>query len=184
MDSRTIEELQKELSDKIAKLDVERAQASERHYKEQSERRIIEEVDRAKQIAKIKADEAKFAKRKADQEAEEIRRNKEKVEERMAMEAKQNAADEQIRLYREKLEWLEGEIEKAQFVEEQHRKSLENTMAPLPAVEGLSINVENPVAPLNVANPGEAVEGTDGRTPDSPQMSNHLKMILRQATRQ
>ncbi len=182
---KTIDDLQAELAAKIAKLDEERKEMSERHAQEQAERRIIEEADRAKRVAQIKADEEKHNRRKREQEEENIKRKQQEQADRIALEQKQNALDEVLIKQKEKLEWLEKAISDAEFVEEQHRKTLENSTVSTEEVvdSNEEINIEHPVAPLNSVHPGEAVDGTSGETPSSPLMSSHLKHILRQATR-
>lgn len=169
---KSIEELQKELADKIAKLDQERKEASEQHSKEQEERRIIEAAARAEQVKKIKDAEEKQAKRKKEEKESEERRQKEETEARIALEQKQNSLDELIKKQREQMEWLEAEITKTQFVEEQHRKSLETTTSSVSAADSAEV-VESVL-------PGEAAIGTEGSTPATPLMSEHLKRILRQ----
>ena len=95
-----------------------------------------------------------------------------------------NAAQEAKQSQESKLKWLQEEIAKQEFIEEQHRKAVESTriaaQQSLKSEATTDINVEHPTAP---DNKGNAVAGTDGNTPDTPLMSTHLKQILRQAKR-
>lgn len=181
-----IEELQLELEKKIAKLDQERKENAAVYAKEREEMLLTVEMERKQRLAEYQAkvavheEKEKQAKLKAeaDKQAETAKR--------MAAEQKQLALDEVLRVQREKLEWLETAISNAEFSEEQHKKTLETqrviTSAGNEAYE--TINVEHPEAPVNLTEPGGAVVGTDGDTPENPLMSQHLKSILRQATRQ
>ena len=176
-----IEELQLELQRKIEKLDAERQANAARALKEREELLLSIEIERRERIeAYQKKVEEHESRRKAEEAWKEAQRIKD-VAERIATERKQAALDETLRLQREKLEWLTTAISNAEFSEEQHRKQIENQRVS-PIVETAEvgeINVENPQAPDNA---GEAVAGTDGNTQDET-MSQHLRMILRQAKR-
>lgn len=183
--TQTLEELQAILAERIAKLDEER-QANARQQAKEREAMLLEvEMERQKRMAeyqeKIAAHEAKKRAEEAEKEAQRIK----EVAERVAAEQKQLALDETLRLQREKLEWLTNAIADAEFAEEQHKKSLENARIPVqsPVVEGATIDIEFPTSPVNTLKPGEAVDGTEGNTPETPLMSQHLKHILRQASR-
>ena len=184
MDS--IDVLQKQLAERIAALDAQRKEEAERFNKEVAERNALAEIERQERLAAFqKAEEQRAAKKKAEAEAEQ-KRTQEETRLRKQLESDLAAADEAKRLQQEKLEWLRNEIAKQEFVEEQHRKAIQNAQVAVVVPEDVdptAIDVENPVAPLNKLAPGEAVDGTDGKTPDSPLMSVHLKHILRQATR-
>ena len=178
-----IEELQKLLEDQIAKLGEERQANALQFTKEREEATRIANTERAKQAdeynAKIAAREAEKKRR----DAEELEKQRQDRATRLANEQKQYELDEALRKQREKLEWLTNEISKAEFTEEQFKKSMESQRSAIiitsPTVE--NINVEYPEAP---SNGGEAVAGTTGDTPDTPLMSQHLRHILRQAERQ
>ncbi len=91
------------------------------------------------------------------------------------MEQKQNAADELVRIQRARLEWLQNEIAKVEFMEEQHKKSMESFKEQL---------VQEPITTETTeSKPGDPVHGIEGTTPETPLMSQHLKSILRQAQR-
>lgn len=166
----TIEELQAQLQERINKLDEERRAYADQHAKEQAELRIIAEAQRAQQVADIKAaEERALARKTAEKKAEEERLRKAQ-EERIVMEQKQNALDEVLRRQREKLAWLEEQISNAEFLEEQHKKRLDSEKA-------------FQDVPPEETNP-EAALGTEGTTPETPLMSQHLRKILRQASRE
>jgi hypothetical protein len=181
----TIEELQKQLLEKIQKLDVERSNQAAQFAKEREEALQFAAMERNKQVEEYKKATAAREKREAEAAAAVQEKLRIETTERLAHEQKQNELQETLRLQREKLEWLENEISKAEFAEEQHRKQLENTKAVplvLPA-EAEEFSTENPIAPVNAVEPGGAVLGTEGSTPEDALMSTHLKKILRQAQR-
>jgi len=177
----TMKELQAQLAEKIAKLDEERRENAKRNQEEREKMLLEVELERKERLEKYQ--EQINAREKAQREkekADELVRQKE-LAERMATEQKQAALDETLRLQREKLDWLTKAIADAEFVEEQHRKSLENSRnIPTTVEEGAAVSAEYP---QSCASGGAAAEGTSGSTPETPLMSNHLKSILRQATR-
>lgn len=178
-----IEELQLELQRKIEKLDEERKANAVRAEKERSDLILSIEIERKERLDAYNKKVAEHEARRKAEDAEREAQRVQEVAERIATEQKQAALDQALRLQREKLEWLTTAISNAEFSEEQHKKSIENTrIAPIfERAETGEINVEHPQAPSNA---GEAVIGTDGSTPDSQLMSAHLRQILRQATRQ
>jgi hypothetical protein len=190
----SVEELQRKLSEHITSLDKQRKEESERFDKELSERTQLAETERRKQLAEYQEQERKRDERRKAEEELVAQRAREEREARIALETSLAAAEEARKKQEEKLKWLVDEINRQEFIEEQHQKSLatflssnefttsnptevnvEHPVAPL--------NAEHPVAPLNAEHPGEAVQGTTGATPDTPLMSDHLKQILRQAQR-
>jgi DNA repair exonuclease SbcCD ATPase subunit len=178
----SIEELQAQLATRIAELDKERQENAKRAKEEREKMLLDAEIERQEHLEAYQAKIAEHeAKKRAEEAAVELRRQAE-LTERLATEQKQNALDETLRLQREKLEWLETAISNAEFTEEQHRKSLENSRIILPALlEPSDVSAEYP---QTSAEGGAAADGTDGNTPETPLMSSHLKSILRQATRQ
>lgn len=177
----TMEELQAQLAEKIEKLDEERRENAKKNQEER-ERMLLEvEMERKARLEKYQAQIAAHEKeQKAKAEADEARRQRETAD-RMAAEQKQAALDDTLRLQREKLEWLEKAIAEAEFAEEQHKKSLENSQNIRTTVEeGAAVGAEYP---QTCAHGGASAEGTNGDTPETPLMSSHLKSILRQATR-
>jgi len=179
-----IEVLQKQLKDQIEALAEQRRQETLNYEHEVAERNRLAELERKERIEE-------YEKRtEAIREAE--RKNKEALDaekrevERTRREAEQalNAQLEAKEAQEKQLEWLRLEISKQEFVEEQHRKSIANIKAQDTTASAdtktTEINVEHPLAP---DNKGEAVQGTEGLTPETPLMSDHLKKILRQATR-
>ena len=180
----SVEELQRQLSERIAALDKQRKEESERFEREVSERTQLAEAERRKQLAEYQEQERKRDERRKAEEEAIAQRAKEEREAKIALEISLSKAEEARKAQEAKLQWLVDEINKQEFIEEQHRKSLEGKTAPAPVNSSpTEINVEHPVAPLNAEHPGEAVQGTTGETPDTPLMSDHLKHILRQAQR-
>lgn len=181
----SVEELQRQLTERIAALDKQRKEESERFEKELSERTQLADAERQRQLAEYKEQERKRDEKRRQEEEAEALRAKEEREAKIALEISLAKAEEARKAQEEKLKWLVDEINKQEFIEEQHRKSFEGKKAAIPSTvhEESTINVEHPEAPINTAHPGEAVQGTDGETPDTPLMSDHLKHILRQATR-
>lgn len=179
----TLQQLEQQLRDRIEALDKQRKEEAARFEQEVAERNALAQAERSQQLEDHKRREEEHRARK-QRELDEIARQKKETERKQReVELASNAALEAKRLQEEKLEWLKNEIAKQEFVEEQHRKKLETKTiptAPPPSDEEFAINVEHPVAP---ENKGNAVSGTEGSTPETPLMSNHLKTILRQATR-
>lgn len=179
-----VDSLREELQKKIAELDHQRKEETERNTKEREERKFLEEAERAERVRVEKEKQAEHVRRKEQERVEREQRIQKETQERVEFERKQNETEELNRKLREQLEYIQNEIAKAEFVEEQHRKTLEaQQVSHPPVVESSEINVDNPVSPVNTVRPGEAVEGTEGETPNNPLMSHHLKHILRQATR-
>ena len=181
---KTYEDLLAELEATRLRLEEERKNMQSQLQKEREEMLLLAQAERRTQLEayQAKVDEHE-RKRKAEEAAAEARRIQEQAA-RTAAEQVAAQADEQFRLYQEKLEYVEKAIAEAEFSEEKHRKALEDAKrmrVPVdPTFASEDIKVEHPEAPSNA---GEAVVGTDGGTPDTPLMSQHLKHILRQATR-
>jgi len=179
-----IEELQRQLKEQIAALAAQRQQEAQSFEKEIAERNKLAEIERADRIRKHQEAEEKHRKQRAA-EMEEIEAKKREAT-RLEQEAsrKEKEASDAKEAHAARLQWLESEIANAEFAEEQHRKQLEgmNVKPELPD-NPAEINVEHPVAPVNLVTPGDHVEGTDGLSV-GPTMSQHLRHILRQAQRQ
>ena len=180
--AQSLEELQAVLAERIVRLDEERKANAQQQAKEREGLLLEMEMERKQRLdeyqAKVTVLESKRAQEAADKEAQRIK----ETAARVAEEQKQNSLDEALRLQREKLEWLTTAISNAEFSEDQHRKAMENLRV-LPSVEvtGIEVSAEYP---QTCADGGASIPGTEGSTPDSPLMSQHLKLILRQAQRQ
>lgn len=183
MSELTVDELRKQLSDQLETLAKKRKEETEQMTKEKEEKLLIEQAERAE---KIRIEREKQSEHKRRVEAERVEREskiQKETAERLEFERKQNETEELNRQLREKLEYIQNEIHRAEFVEEQHRKTRENNTVVISQTRPTGeINVEYPTAPLNANKPGEAVDGTDGLE-TGPLMSQHLKHILRQASR-
>lgn len=176
--------LEKELRDKIAALDKQRKEEKERFEKEVADRNALAEAERKQRIEEHQKREEEHRQRKEKELAAIAQQKREAESKQRDAELASNAAEEAKREQERKLQWLKDEIAKQEFIEEQHRKTLETAKkVPVVPSDGTepTINVEHPVAP---DNKGNAVVGTEGATPETPLMSHHLKQILRQATRQ
>jgi hypothetical protein len=173
------EALQKQLQEKIERLDKERAEQLKAFNKEQEQRKIIEAAEREERVKKIKEAEEKVAARKAEIEAAEAKRQQEAREAQIKADQLANEAQEFVRQQKEKLDWLTKAISDAEFIEEQHKKALEsaNQTDPTEAVDELEIS--EAVVNAHVLT-GEAAAGTDGLEV-GPSMSAHLRSILRRA---
>jgi hypothetical protein len=177
----SIEELQGQLAEKIKQLDADRQENTKRNQKEREKLLLEVEMERKERLDQYQKQVAAREKEQKDKEVAAEAKRQAEVAERVASEQKQYTLDETLRLQKEKLEWLEKVIADAEFVEEQHRKSVTNASSIPPAVEyGTEVSAEYP---QTCADGGAAAAGTDGNTPDTPLMSDHLKNILRQATR-
>lgn len=171
----TIEELEVVLREKIAALDEERRRNNEILARERAEMVELAAAERAKQLeANRQAEERARQRKAAEQEAEKERQRKDR-EAQLLLERKQNTADELIREQRERLEWLQSEIAKTEFMEEQHKKTMESLKTQLRQ----SLSAEESSDGL----PGDPVHGIEGTTPETPLMSQHLKYILHQLQR-
>jgi hypothetical protein len=179
--AQSLEELQAALVERIAKLDEERKNNALQQSKEREAMLLEAEMDRKQRLEEYQAKVAALeARKKVEEGAKEAQRIKETAA-RVAEEQKQNALDAALLLQREKLEWLTTAISNAEFSEEQHRKALENQRV-LPSVEPTGTEV-SAAYPQTCADGGASAPGTEGSTPETPLMSSHLKMILRQAQR-
>lgn len=184
MSEISIEEMRQQMIEKLAALDKQRREEAEKSSKEREERRFLEEAERAERIRLEKAKQAEFKRKREEEQAEREKAAQAQTAARLELERKQNEQETLNEKLREQYEYIQNEIAKAEFVEEQHRKRMETEQyKPEDHEEMPQINVENPAAPVNTIKPGEAVEGTDGDTPSTPLMSQHLKQILRQASR-
>lgn len=185
MENVDVDALQRQLTERIEALDKQRKEQAEQFNKEVADRAQLADAERQQRLAEYQEAEKKREAKKVKEEAEEQERVQEATKARIALENSLAAAEEARKLQEAKLQWLVSEISKQEFIEEQHRKAMQSsTVAPASEPAGTTeINVENPVAPLNAANPGEAVQGTGGETPESNTMSTHLKHILRQTQR-
>lgn len=175
----TVEDLQKQLQEKIERLDSERAEQLKAFSLEQEQRKIIEAAEREERVKKIKEAEERVTARKAEIERAESKRQQEAREAQIRADQLANEQQEIVRQQQEKLDWLTKAIADAEFVEEQHRKTLENA----------KVSVHTAVGPIVIEDvervnahiiTGEAAEGTDGLEV-GPSMSSHLRSILRRA---
>src|SRR5437879_291558 len=156
--SMDIKHLEKELSDRLA--------ASERQRivdeKEFAGKKRAREEALAKAIATQKADaEAKITARLAAETKERERwiewerkerdRREAEDQENLRLEAERVAEEERVRE-------LQDQIVKLEFAEEQRRKALEQTLPQL-------------------VPQGDPIDGPDGQTPITSEMSDHLKRI-------
>ena len=184
MSELNVEELQRQLQEKIEALDKQRKEEMLRIEAEksawisrQSDTIRIAELERKAQIEEAERQEAERTEAFA-------RRDRELAKREHDIEMANNAAQEAKQSQESKLKWLQEEIAKQEFIEEQHRKAVESTriaaQQSLKSEATTDINVDHPTAP---DNKGNAVAGPDGNTPDTPLMSTHLKQILRQAKR-
>lgn len=180
MSELDVESLQRQLAERIAALDKQRKEESARFEKEVAERETLASVERQQRIAEAEEiNRRNEAKKAAEKEAEETR-IRETRRAQIALENSLAAAEVARKAQEDKLAWLVNEINKQEFIEEQHKKAMQSAPRESTPEATTEINVEHPTAP---DNNGNAVQGTTGDTPNSPLMSDHLKQILRQASR-
>jgi len=181
--------LEQQLKDKIAALEEQRKQEAQKFEQEASERNRLAEYERRERLEKYERKEKEIREKREQQQREYDEQQREIKSKQIEAELANNAAQEAKRLQEEKLEWLRNEISKQEFVEEQHKKHLDDLRKTaelecenkyVSILETNSPTIEYPTAP---DNKGEAVVGTEGSTPSSPLISEHLKKILRQAQR-
>lgn len=179
-----VEALQRQLTESIEALGKQRKEEAARFEKETKERNQLAEAERQRQLAEYQENQKRRDEKRRAEEELAAKRVQEERARRTSLENSLAAAEEARRKQEERLQWLVSEINKQEFIEEQHRKSLQSTAQSAHVNEKpTDINVEHPEAPLNTLAPGEAVQGTSGDTPEDNLMSTHLKHILRQATR-
>lgn len=182
---KTLEQLQQELIELKEHMEAERSQLAAQ-YKEERDNMILAAEAESKRRWSENEERIEASRRKMREQAEAVEKQRQLLQaETIKAQTAAALADEQKRLHAEKIEWLNKHISDVEFSEEQHKKALENLrLIPQREPEYLptEINVEHPVAPVNVSSPGEAVDGTAGLE-QGPAMSVHLKQILRQATR-
>jgi len=181
----TIEELEKQLQERIEALDKQRREEAAKFEEEKARRDALREAEKLEWLEQIRAKESARLekKRKDEEELEKARQENERI--RIEAERALNAADTARIKQEEKLNWLLNRISEVEFMEDQRNKARQNALI-VPITEVLNpadINVEHPESPVNKDKPGNAVEGTEGSTPENASMSFHLKQILRQAGR-
>ena len=181
--AQSIEDLQEQLRKQIAALATQRQEEAKKFDEELAQRNKEAEAERAERIRKHEEAEKVHRERRAKEleEVEAKKREAIRIEQEVARKEKESS--EAKDKHEAQLKWLEDEIARAEFAEEQHRKHLEGMkVKPEVPVSPTEINVEHPVAPVNLVVPGDGVEGTDGVSV-GPTMSQHLRHILRQAQR-
>ena len=183
----TIEQLQAKLQDEINRLAEQRRVEAERYAKELDERNKLAEIERQEKIKEYEEKEKKFREKKAREKEEVEEARKKAIQAEAEAEVAKSAALVAKQELEKQLQWIRDEITRNVLLEEQHKKSLEDmkvTVAPpVPIINPVEINVEHPIAPVNLEKPGDAVEQTDGLEVEPTTMSDHLRHILRQATR-
>src|ERR1035437_949265 len=180
MENIDIDALQKQLAERINALDKQRKEQAENFNREVADRAALDTMERAQQLALYQEAEVRREAKKAAEEAAEGLRLQEARRVQTALENSLAAAEEARKEQEGKLAWLIAEINNQEFVEEKHRKAMQSAPVVEAVVGATEINVEHPQAPDNLGN---AVQGTDGDTPSTNLMSDHLKSILRQANR-
>jgi hypothetical protein len=175
----SIEVLQKQLQEKIERLDKERAEQLKAFNKEQEQRKIIEAAEREERVRLIKEAEARVAAKQAANDAAEAKRQQEAREAQIRADQLANEAQELVRQQQEKLDWLTKAISDAEFIEEQHKKALEYAKQTVPSEATDELEISEAVVNAHVLT-GEAAAGTDGLEV-GPSMSAHLRSILRRA---
>jgi anti-sigma factor RsiW len=175
-----VDALQRQLTERIEALDKQRKEQAEAFNREVAERETLASAERQQRVAEVEAANRRHAEKEAATKSAEELRSQAAKKAQIALENSLAAAEEARRLQEVKLAWLVGEINKQEFIEEQHSKAMQSAPVVVAEQSATAINVEHPVAPDNLGN---AVQGTDGNTPSTDLMSDHLKMILRQAQR-
>lgn len=184
MDTLDIVALQQQLSERIAALDAQRKAESERYEKELADRNALAEVERQERIASYKEAEAKrLEKQRLAEEAIKAQQS-EAMKKQVALEQALANAQAHEAATKKAYQDLQEACSKQEFIEEQHAKQMQSkSVAIASETSATEINVEHPEAPLNKENPGEAVVGTEGSTPSTPLLSQHMRMVLRQFNR-
>lgn len=169
------EDLQKALKETVLKQEEEHREKAALLAKQKEKAKAAAEEERnrrikAQQEAEDKAKQRKLAEQKAEQE-----RLKAERDAQMELERKQNEAAEEMRKQQEEAAAIEKALAQAQFMEEQNKKALEE----LAAAASVEISETTKLA----TKPGDPVEGIHGNTPETPLMSQHLRELLRQDSR-
>lgn len=168
------EDLQKALKETVLKQEEEHREKAALLAKQKEKAKAAAEEERnrrikAQQEAEDKAKQRKLAEQKAEQE-----RLKAERDAQMELERKQNEAAEEMRKQQEEATAIEKALAQAQFMEEQNKKALEELAA---------ASVEISETAKLATKPGDPVEGIHGNTPETPLMSQHLRELLRQDSR-
>jgi chromosome segregation ATPase len=171
MTTRSLAELELEITQRAEQTDKERLAEVEKHAKELAEFQMKEQAEIVAANARSKAVEEHVEQQKRNKAIAEGIAKQTETASRVRLEAEQNAKDEELRHRKEQAERLRKEIERATFLDEQHAKNMKDLEYKAPLVE---VDTED-TSHLT----GEAAVGTDGSTPDTPEMSAHLKRILR-----
>jgi hypothetical protein len=174
-----VDALQRQLTERIEALDKQRKEQAETFNREVAERETLASAERQQRIAEVEAANRRHAEKEAATKSAEELRSQAAKKAQIALENSLAAAEEARRLQEVKLAWLVGEINKQEFIEEQHHLAMQSAPVAVAEQPATEINVEHPSAPDNLGN---AVQGTTGDT-QGELMSDHLKHILRQATR-
>ena len=168
---KSLAELELEIAQRAEQTDKEHLAEVEKHAKELAEYQMREQAEIVAINDKSKAIEAHVEQQKQAKAIAEGMAKQAETASRVRLEAEQNAKDEEIRRRKEQAERLRKEIEKATFLEEQHTKNMKD-------LEYKTVPVAASTEDTSHLT-GEAAVGTDGSTPDTPEMSAHLKRILR-----
>jgi len=167
-------EIEKSLEKNIEDSEREIKEAQEKAAAEVARLKQEEEEERLRKVdLAIKAEEARLERRRKEKEEAEAQR-KEEEKRRAEAETAHNQAEAKKAVEKSRQEALKKKFLELQILREKKQKAAEivHTASQL-----------EPEAPVNVKNPGDAVEGTGGETPDTPLMSEHLRKILRQSAR-
>lgn len=144
-------------------------QTVEKLIQEKTELEKVATEERDKRIASSKEAEERSTKRRLGEQAEKKLLEKKDREIRILIDKKQSEIDDTLRTEKDIIEKLEKDVVELGHRVEKHRKYQE------------SLKIKPVVVPI--ATNADSVEGTDGRTPDTPFMSQHLKNILKQTHR-
>jgi hypothetical protein len=158
---KDIKVLEQELAERLEAVEIQRAKDAEEFEKKKQERaKHLAEAIAAQQRAHDEKVAARVATEQAQKEQwaawEKAERDRKEAEERdhLRLEAERKEKEAKLKELREQMIQLE-------FAEEQRRKALEQALPPVIVQE-------------------EIVDGPNGLTPPTSEMSDHLKRILRQ----
>jgi len=168
-----IEDFDQALAEYAQKKEQERRLAVAKHAAEQASIKASQQAAIDARRAEQKAVEERFELLRLEAVKAEAVRKKEENDKRVKLELEQNALEEKLRQERIEATKRTQDLEHKAYLEEQYRKSLvvlrEEVVRPQEEDEDFV---------------GNAVKGTEGHTPDTPLMSNHMRRILRQTNRQ
>ena len=156
-----IKALEQEVQDRLASIEEAKQRDAAEFEQRKKERAAALEVAKDAQRKEIEAKAKARIDREARQQAAYAEWEKQERERRQAEERENLKAEAAKQEEAEKLKALQDQLAQLEFAEEQRRRAMEEALPP-------------------VVTQDEIVDGIHGLTPVTSEMSDHLKLLLRQ----